>query len=58
MGCSDKLYYICSSETAVSETAISERGMKGINENPEYGFSWQDVRNRSKDKIRYSDKLY
>lgn len=25
-----KIYYICSSETAVSETAISELGMKGI----------------------------
>lgn len=25
-----KIYYICSSETAVSETAISELGMKGM----------------------------
>lgn len=25
-----KIYYICSSETAVSETAISELGIKGM----------------------------
>ena len=25
-----KIYYICSYETAVSETAISELGMKGM----------------------------